>query len=758
MRRVYADRDAANARGAIARADLEAGFGEAAVGRLIRARLDVIAGRIGASTASTPAPAAVPAQREHTRDSYAQLADRVRSAIASTVPAGATVAVVSRGDDALLAVDGRPARHFPANAEGTWAGYHPADSDAAVAHLHAQRARGAEFLVFPQTAYWWLDHYAGLKAHLDRTCPLVSGSTDTCMIFDLRGMPANGRAAAVSTASAAVNPTAEAPMSVPPFSGPIPPTRLGVNVAGHLASEKGVGEGVRSDVRALLAAGVDIALNDVVDPGSLNAQPILDDVSDARVTLSAANPHPINLIHLNGDEIERFARDRGPDYFRGRYNVGYWAWELGDFPPQWQSAFEPFDEIWVPSDFALSAVSRASPVPVVKMPHALNVAPLGPPRRRPAGPFTFLFMFDFHSSLERKNPVGLIAAYRRAFGSKGAARGGARLVIKCSHGDAEGLGRLRRAARGLNVTFVDAVLPRAQVDALVDDCDCYVSLHRGEGFGLTLAEAMARGKPVIATGYSGNMDFMRPGNSYPVPYTLVEVGHDDGSYRRGSAWADPDLSAAAALMRQVAADPAKARAVGRRAHADVAAAFDPAVVGGLMRRRLERAALPRLAKASVPPPATVATGPAVAPEPYAQLVARVRLAVRPTPRCGRCAGARRRPWRAAGKIWPGWTRSRGLRFGVGEQADGLGAVLGADAGGDVVAVASTDTVKSVLKLSRLSSTMRLRPSFAARSLVIGAQIRPRPKRIMKLMLFGGRLSRRRGRGRPRFRDQRHRRR
>jgi glycosyltransferase involved in cell wall biosynthesis len=234
----------------------------------------------------------------------------------------------------------------------------------------------------------------------------------------------------------------------------------------------------------------------------------------------------------------------------------------------------------------------------VRVPH--SIAPPGPPPdpaasaallaglELPPGAVVFLFVFDLCSLIERKNPLGLIEAFRRAFRPGD----GRWLVIKCAHGDADpaGLAAMHAAAVGADVRIVDRVLDRAGVHALMARADAYVSLHRSEGFGLTIAEAMALGKPVIATGYGGNTDFAGPTNSFVVPHVLVPLERDHGPYRAGQRWAAPDLDAAAEAMRRVAADPAAARAVGARAARDVAATLAPEVVGALVERRLRAVA------------------------------------------------------------------------------------------------------------------------------------------------------------------------
>jgi glycosyltransferase involved in cell wall biosynthesis len=382
---------------------------------------------------------------------------------------------------------------------------------------------------------------------------------------------------------------------VPPLGGSLaPPHRRptpaglpwGVNLAGYLGSEKGMGEAVRADIRCLEAAGIPYALNDFVDIHN----------SENREQVGARrpdNPYRINLVHINADQVDQFVHDRGSAYLADRYNIGYWVWELSEFPAAWRSKFALFDEIWVPSSFVLDAISREASVPVVRIPHAMAPATAVEPLELaelalPRGAFVFLFVFDFCSLAARKNPLGLIEAFKRAFGSADRRW----LVIKCSHSevDPDALAAMRAAAVGANVRIVDRVLERAEVRGLMARADCYVSLHRSEGFGLTIAEAMAIGKPVIATAYGGNTDFTTAANSVPVPYDLVPLERDHGPYRQGRVWAEPDLVRAAEAMRYVVAQPDAARALGARAARDVATMLSPSTIGRLVERRLRTVA------------------------------------------------------------------------------------------------------------------------------------------------------------------------
>lgn len=356
---------------------------------------------------------------------------------------------------------------------------------------------------------------------------------------------------------------------------------FGVNLAGYLTSEKGTGEAARSAATVLSAAGVPLALNNIIDTASANKE-------TPPGAVRRENPYAINIAWINGDQAANFAFHKGSDYFKGRYNIGAWAWEVTDFPEEWMPRFQYFDEIWVPSIFVQEALSRVAPIPVTSMHHAVQRLPASEPAlirsRLHLGneDYIFLFMFDFHSVFERKNPLGLIEAFKKAFRPDDAAT----LVIKSVHASRRAVRMMREAARGSRTIVTDVVFNRDEIGALYSACDCYVSLHRSEGFGLTLAEAMAAGKPVIATGYSGNMDFMTPDNSYPVRYNLIELDRDYGPYKRGWSWADPDPDHAAELMRDVYGNRSDARAIGRKAAEDIPRLLGPNVVGDMMRRRL----------------------------------------------------------------------------------------------------------------------------------------------------------------------------
>jgi glycosyltransferase involved in cell wall biosynthesis len=359
---------------------------------------------------------------------------------------------------------------------------------------------------------------------------------------------------------------------------------LGVNVAGYLNTESGMGEAARLSIRSLESAGVPLILNNL--PSRLR-------MLDATYTgFTDDNPHPFNLVHLNADNMEWFARGRGRQYFHDHYTIGYWFWELSEFRSDWMSAFAYVDEVWTASEFGRAALARRAPVPVVCMPLPMLTPPPATYARSHFGlaedVFAFLFTFDVSSQMERKNPFGLVRAFQ-AFQRVYSGRQDVRLVIKFTNADYDPreVRRLYDVAENLNVLLLEGYMSREELTSLMRAADCYVSLHRSEGFGLGLAEAMAIGKPVIATHYSGPADFMTPANSFPVRFNVTRISRDYGPYLEGCSWAEPDLDHASALMRHVVEDPVDALARGRKAAGDFARWRSPDETGRRVRQRLE---------------------------------------------------------------------------------------------------------------------------------------------------------------------------
>jgi glycosyltransferase involved in cell wall biosynthesis len=398
----------------------------------------------------------------------------------------------------------------------------------------------------------------------------------------------------------------------------------GVNVCGYLRNESGLGAAARGYIRALRTAGVQVGLKDVSHL-SVNRS---EDVSLGDTPEGV--PHPVNLVCINADQHFVVA-EHLEDFFEGRYNIGVWAWELPGFPEEWLDRFAHYDEIWVGSSFIANALGPISPVPVVRVPPPLGAGRRGSRERGrkrlgvASDEFLFTFVFDFHSYAERKNPLGAIQAFRAAFdpGER------VRLVVKCVNQEsaARAFDEMQEAAQGHRVSIQAGYWRDSELRDLMAACDAYVSLHRSEGTGLTITEAMALGKPIIATGWSGNMDFMTVANSFPVEYRLIELDKNVGPYRAGQVWADPSIEHAAEMLRRVTENRDEAGARAARAASDIDTMYSERAIAAIVRRRLEviGARLTRGAEPPAVPDMSLQPGPRLG---YRQLVGEVRRAVR----------------------------------------------------------------------------------------------------------------------------------
>ncbi len=246
------------------------------------------------------------------------------------------------------------------------------------------------------------------------------------------------------------------------------------------------------------------------------------------------------------------------------WRIGYWAWELPDPDPGWIGHDWHVHEVWTPSGFAAASLAGVTARPIAVMPH--RVRPMAPRVRDLSVPFTVLAMADSRSSFARKNPAGALAAFRRAFGD----RADRRLLLKLSGrpGEIAALEDELAPMMGANVVLVKGHVEAEAIERLYGQADVLLSLHRAEGFGLPMLEAMARGVPVVGTGWSGNREFAGPENAALIGYRLVPVVDPAGIYR-DSVWAEPDLDEAAAHLRMLADEPLRHQRLSLRAHRSV---------------------------------------------------------------------------------------------------------------------------------------------------------------------------------------------
>lgn len=359
--------------------------------------------------------------------------------------------------------------------------------------------------------------------------------------------------------------------------------QLGVNVSGYINSEFGLGEAVRSNIRSLESAGIPYVLNNF----DLN-QHRKEDKTFTEFT--DENPYPINLIHINPDMLDDFIRYRRSAYFEGKYNIGYWIWELNQFPENWIRFFDLFNEIWTGSRYSMDTISSVSNIPVLKIPHSINLKTVDDQielLNTLNDKFVFLYVFDFTSSFQRKNPDKVIRAFLNAF------QGNQNVILIIKFSNSEDFTEKRDFLYSLinsqnNIHIIDGYLHRSELLSLFQRADCYISLHASEGFGLTMAEAMFLGKPVIATAYSANMDYMNVNNSFLVKYKLVEIDETDRFYTKGQVWAEPDTEHCQDLMRYVYENKEKAKKIGKQAERDIYENLSDQKVGSLIRERIKR--------------------------------------------------------------------------------------------------------------------------------------------------------------------------
>jgi glycosyltransferase involved in cell wall biosynthesis len=359
----------------------------------------------------------------------------------------------------------------------------------------------------------------------------------------------------------------------------------GVNAIGHLRDESGWGAAARGYVRALRYLDIPIALTDLSDLSSNRSE-------DATLReFDVDHPHGVNLVCVDAAQHFAILSHVGTELFEGRYNIGAWVWELPRFPERWYDRFAYYDEIWVTTSFVANTLAPISPVPVVCVPPVLvpNTDGSRDDGRRglrvSSEEFVYLFVFDFHSHMERKNPLALIDAFKMAFTPSEPVR----LVIKCVNADSDptGFTVMSAGAQGYPIDIHAGYWHSQELRDLMAACDAYVSLHRAEGTGLTITDAMALGKPVIATSWSGNMDFMNVSNSFLVRYELVELQNNVGPYRAGEVWADPYVEHAAQQMRIAFDNREDAQARGEAARRHIETNYSEAKIAEVVRQRLE---------------------------------------------------------------------------------------------------------------------------------------------------------------------------
>ena len=362
-----------------------------------------------------------------------------------------------------------------------------------------------------------------------------------------------------------------------------------VGVVGFFQAEHGIGQAARLLVEGLRAVGVSIVTSNVYDTASRQSHNFqVDEKIGSEILILCLNPE-----HLDG-----LFNHYGEDFFQSRYVIGLWFWELESAPSWYENAYKYVDELWAPTRFIHSMLQKSVPdrVAVNYYPIPLEFdqfSELSPADELAdelqhflKNKYSFLFTFDYLSVIKRKNPIGVIRAFKKAF----KVDDNAVLVLKSINGDLRPRERARIIKEIKNdkrILCLDGYLSQQKIRQLMELCDCYVSLHRAEGLGLTMAEAMLLGKPVIATSYSGNMEFMTQENSFLVSWRPIKVGRNAGSYDKKAIWAEPNILCASDHMRELYENPRVGVLRGSEAKRDLDRRFNLAEIGKKLQFRLE---------------------------------------------------------------------------------------------------------------------------------------------------------------------------
>ena len=364
-----------------------------------------------------------------------------------------------------------------------------------------------------------------------------------------------------------------------------------IRLVGHPYAPIGMGEHVRCTYRALRSVAMQPTMTDIYKLQTPNH----DDRLEFAEALSdkAAD---INVFHINGDEVEQSLAHLGAGNRLGGYNIIYPAWELSRYPKEWAILLDRFDEIWAQSSFTKEALEDACSKPVILLPEPCEVVLSSFLSRRyfgiPEADYTFLFFFDIRSYVTRKNPYAVIHAFRSLLKQRPFAK--SRLVLKVNGAEVrpDVFGQLQEELADIShhTTIIHRLMTDNEVKNLVRCCDGFVSLHRTEGFGRGVAEAMALGKPVIATGYSGNMTFMNPEVSCLVKYDLIPLKDGEYPHWERQVWADADVNEAASYMITLIDDPNLGYELGKKAALHMKSHFSYGAIGLSYRGRLEEVA------------------------------------------------------------------------------------------------------------------------------------------------------------------------
>ncbi len=359
----------------------------------------------------------------------------------------------------------------------------------------------------------------------------------------------------------------------------------GIQLYGYVRSQSGIGQGARGFARALKTQALPLGITALANP---------NDPREAYPYPEIASPKGgfrISLINANAEQVMNLEELVNPRVFDGSYRIAYWVWELAEFPQELFSAISLVDEIWAPSQFVAEGIKHVTQKPVHIIPYAVSQeSPAALTRRHfnlPDEKTIFLTAFDVNSFLKRKNPDATIRAFQDAFEPDNPNSPILAIKVHGSKGHSDVRDVLEAHIEGAaNIFIIDQTLKRDEYLALHHLADVFVSLHRSEGFGLNIAEAMLIGKPVIATNWSGNTDFMDITNAIPIAAKLVDVPDGAYPYAQGQKWAEANHKDTVTAMQRLAFDIRARERIGKAGQMTIREKYNETAIGNAMRQRL----------------------------------------------------------------------------------------------------------------------------------------------------------------------------
>lgn len=350
-----------------------------------------------------------------------------------------------------------------------------------------------------------------------------------------------------------------------------------INYHGYFEGNFGIAEATRLNALALEKSGV--AVN-IINYSPDMHQRITENIPEADV----------NIFHININSILDFFTFNQDINLIGKYNIIYWAWEFPEITKESFQILNSFDELWVPSNFCVNIFTNYTSIPVLRIPHPIDILENSKDFKKedyqiPDKARIHLTIFDALSSPKRKNPQATIESFLKIHDNDN----NNILIVKTHHLEKsqESQKIIENYKDISNIIIISEHFSKSKLHSLIQQCDVLISLHGSEGFGLTIAEAMAYGKIVIGTGYSGNLDFMNINNSFLVKYdfttipNIVNLSNDDLTI------AKPDIEDATKKILFIKENFDRLDKLKSRAKEEIETNFSLDRIGSILKKRLE---------------------------------------------------------------------------------------------------------------------------------------------------------------------------